>query len=113
MSWIALLPAVLAGSAMVEGDAKPVVAMFAVPALLWMPGHGFARRFARDPLERFVVAFWISTLLAVPAVLVGAFTGSGGAGTLRRPWGSRSSAGSSGARARRGSRPPRVSAPSR
>lgn len=82
MPWIGLLPAVLAASAMAGGADEPVVALFAVPALLWMPGRGFARRFARDPLERFVVAFWISTLLAVPAVLVGALTGTGGVGTL-------------------------------
>ncbi|MDP2310331.1 MAG: hypothetical protein Q8P18_30220 [Pseudomonadota bacterium] len=82
MPWIALLPAVLAAVVLTGGRDEIVVAAFAVPALLWFPGRGVARRLSRDPVERIVLAFWVSALLAVPAVLVGMWTGLGGAGTL-------------------------------
>ncbi len=82
MSWLALLPAVLAAVAVTGGRGEVVVAVLAIPALLWLPGRGLARRLSRDPLERVVLAFWVSAILVVPAVLVGAWTGLGGAGTL-------------------------------
>ncbi|MDP2314573.1 MAG: hypothetical protein Q8P41_16845 [Pseudomonadota bacterium] len=82
MPWVALLPAVLAAAALTDGRHELVVAAFAVPALLWLPGRGIARRLSRDPLERVVLAFWVSALLAVPAVLIGMWTGLGGTGTL-------------------------------
>ncbi|MES2639900.1 MAG: hypothetical protein V4850_10475 [Myxococcota bacterium] len=82
MRWIALLPAVLAAAALTAGADEIVVAALAVPALLWFPGRGVARRLSRDPVERVVLAFWVSALLAVPAVLVGVGTGLGGPGTL-------------------------------
>jgi hypothetical protein len=82
MPWLALLPALLAAAALTRGADELVVAALAVPALLWLPGRGLARRLSRDPLERAVLAFWISAILAVPAVLVGMWTGLGGAGTL-------------------------------
>jgi hypothetical protein len=82
MRWIALLPAVLAAVALTAGADEIVVAAFAVPALLWFPGRGVARRLSRDPVERVVLAFWVSALLAVPAVLVGMGTDLGGPGTL-------------------------------
>jgi hypothetical protein len=82
MRWLVLFPALFAGAAMAGGAGERLTAAFAVPALLWMPGRGLAHRFTRDPVARGVWTFWFSALLAVPAVLVGSWTGLGGAGTL-------------------------------
>lgn len=82
MRWLALIPAVLAAAAMAGGVGERVVALFSIPALLWMPGWGVGRRYGRDALARAGIPFWTSAVLTVPAVLVGVWTGLGGAGTL-------------------------------
>lgn len=82
MRWLLLLPAVLAAAAMAGGAPEPLTALFAVPALLLAPGWGIGRAWGRDAVGRVLVAFWASVVLTVPAVLVAAWTGLGGAGTL-------------------------------
>ncbi len=82
MRWLVLIPAVFAAAALAGGVVERLAALLAVPALLWFPGRGVARRLARDPLERAVATFWASCVLAVPAVSIGVWTGLGAAGTL-------------------------------
>jgi hypothetical protein len=82
MPWLALFPALLAAAAMAGGADERVLALFALPAMLWLPGRGFAARWTRDPLARLVGAFWISALFCVLAVRVGAWTGLGAGGAL-------------------------------
>jgi hypothetical protein len=82
MPWLALLPAVAAAVAMATRQPELTIAVVAVPAMLWLPGRGFARRLSRDPLERVLLAFWVSAVLTVVMVAVGVATGLGGAGAL-------------------------------
>lgn len=79
---LALLPALGAAVARSAGFGEVATAMLAAPAFLFAPGWGFARARSGDPLSRALDAFWISAVLAVPAVLVGAFTDLGGPGAL-------------------------------
>ena len=79
---LSLLPAVLVVAAREGQLPEWILAMATVPALLFVPGAGFARRLSRDPITRALDAVWISALLLVPAVRVGAWSGAGGDGTL-------------------------------
>ena len=61
-------------------DASPVVrAFFVLPAVLWAPGVGFARRFGGSPskVQLHLDAAWISILLAIPTLLALRTTGLG------------------------------------
>jgi hypothetical protein len=80
--WLRLLPALIAAVASARGAPEPLIAVFALPAVAWLPGRGFAARWSRDPLERLVLAFWLSALLAVPGVLVAVVAGLGPMGVL-------------------------------
>ena len=71
---------VLLAAAAVFFDASPVLrAVFVLPAVLWAPGVGFARRFSRSPskLQLHLDAAWISIGLAIPTLLAMRATGGG------------------------------------
>ncbi|MFZ5478189.1 MAG: hypothetical protein ACOZNI_15590, partial [Myxococcota bacterium] len=72
------LPAVAVVAAALARFPEWVVAVLAVPATLWFPGRGFARLLGDDPLARAIDAVWISAVLAVPAVVLAAWTGGSG-----------------------------------
>ncbi len=82
MPWIAFLLACLSAGLMAAGAREPWVALSVLPVFLVLPGWGPACRATRDPLDRLLLAFWLSALLTVPAVRIGAAMGLGGAGVL-------------------------------
>ena len=74
------LAIVVAAALAVGLDASPVLkGLCVIPAVLWAPGIGFARRFssASSKLQLHLDAAWLSILLAIPTVLVLRTAGGG------------------------------------